>query len=73
VTITREEEVPERSGREVVDEIEIFQGKNNTLTMYQTYAHQFQCKYHLHRYPFDTQVHSAINESLYIPFLRTAP
>jgi hypothetical protein len=74
VTITREEKDPERSGREVVDEIEIFQGENNTLSMYQTYTHQFQCKYHLHRYPFDTQVCSAINQILSIFIsLRTAP
>ena len=61
VTITREEEVPQRSGLDVVDEIEIFQGKNNALTMYQAYTHKFQCQYQLHRYPFDTQVPNTIN------------
>jgi hypothetical protein len=57
VTITREE-TPVRSGLEVLDEIEIFSGNNNTLSLHQTYTHQFQCKYHLHRYPFDTQVNA---------------
>jgi hypothetical protein len=45
-----------RSENHVVDEIDIFSGNKNTLTMQQTYTQQFQCKYHLHRYPFDTQV-----------------
>jgi hypothetical protein len=56
VTVTRDQEVPVRSGLEEVDEIEIFKGDNNTLTMNQTYTHNFQCKYSLHRYPFDIQV-----------------
>jgi hypothetical protein len=41
---------------EEVDEVEIFYGIENTLTMKQTYTKSFQCKYLLHRYPFDTQV-----------------
>ena len=45
-----------RSGKEVLDELEIFQGAENWLVMYQTYTKSFQCQYHLHRYPFDTQV-----------------
>ena len=45
-----------RSGIEEVDEAEIFEGKENTLKMTQTYTHQFQCKYKLQLYPFDTQV-----------------
>jgi hypothetical protein len=56
VTVTREEKTPVMSGLEVADEIAIFEGNSNTLTMNQTYTHQFQCKYHLDRYPFDTQV-----------------
>lgn len=55
VTITREGEFT-RSGMEEVDEAEIFQGRENRLTMYQTYTHEFQCVYKLTRYPFDTQV-----------------
>ena len=55
VTVTREGEFT-RSGMEEVDEAEIFQGGENTLTMYQTYTHEFQCVYQLKRYPFDTQV-----------------
>ena len=45
-----------RSGLEQADEIEIFQGKENTLTMNQTYSKEFQCRFKLQRYPFDTQV-----------------
>ena len=56
VAVTREEENPERSGVEVVDETEVFQGAENTLTMNQTYTWEFQCQYVLERYPFDTQV-----------------
>ena len=55
VTVTREGEF-NRSDLRDVDEIEIFKGSKNKLTMYQTYTKQFQCKYQLHRYPFDTQV-----------------
>jgi hypothetical protein len=56
VTINREEESPERSGLDIPDEIEVFQGEKNTLTMNQTYTWKFQCEYDLHLYPFDTQV-----------------
>ena len=45
-----------RSGVEEVDEAEIFEGDENTLIMAQTYTHEFQCKYKLMQYPFDTQV-----------------
>ena len=45
-----------RSGLYEVDEAEIFQGAENTLTMTQTYTWEFQCQYKLQRYPFDTQV-----------------
>ena len=46
------------SSDEVVDEMRIFKGSENMLTMQQTYAHKFQCIYHLKPYPFDTQVRS---------------
>ena len=45
-----------RSRLDEVDEAEIFEGSENTLTMTQTYTHEFQCKYKLQRYPFDSQV-----------------
>ena len=45
-----------RSGIEVLDETEIFEGGGNTLSMEQVYTWQFQCKYNLQYYPFDTQV-----------------
>ena len=46
----------ERSGYEVLDEIEIFKGEENSLSMVQSYTHEFQCVYQLGNYPFDTQV-----------------
>ena len=47
-----------RSGLEEVDEIYIFEGSENNLTMTQTYTREFQCPYMLQNYPFDTQVHN---------------
>ena len=41
---------------EEVDEREIFQGSENSLTMKQTYAHEFQCFFELAKYPFDRQI-----------------
>ena len=55
VTVAREGNFT-RSGIEEVDEAEIFEGAENSLTMNQTYTWEFQCKYELQRYPFDTQV-----------------
>ena len=55
VTVTREGNFS-RAGIEEVDEAEIFEGAENRLTMNQTYTWEFQCKYELQRYPFDTQV-----------------
>ena len=49
----------ERSGPEEVDETEIFEGGGNRIEMQQVYTWQFQCKYDLRNYPFDTQVGSA--------------
>ena len=45
-----------RSSFQEVDEIELFLGKDNPFSMYQTYTKNFQCLYKLHNYPFDTQV-----------------
>ena len=56
VAVTREEKNPERSQLDEVDETEYFKGDQNTLTMNQTYTWEFQCKYKLKAYPFDTQV-----------------
>ena len=46
-----------------VDEAEIFAGKENTLLMTQTYTREFQCRYMLQRYPFDTQVDRKVPET----------
>ena len=45
-----------RSLRDQVDEAYVFEGRDHALTMNQTYTWEFQCKYQLQRYPFDTQV-----------------
>ena len=39
-----------------MDEVEIFEGRENRITMVQTYSKKFHCTYLLHNYPFDTQV-----------------
>ena len=45
-----------RSGMDIVDEIEIFTGEENFLTMIQTYSKEFKCTYLINWFPFDTQV-----------------
>ena len=55
VTVTREGNFT-RSSIAELDEAEIFKGDENKLTMNQTYTLEFQCKYELQPYPFDTQV-----------------
>ena len=55
VTVSREGNFT-RAYIDEVDEAEIFKGAENRLTMNQTYTWEFQCKYKLQRYPFDTQV-----------------
>ena len=55
-----------RSGVEEVDEAEIFEGYDNTLVMAQTYTHEFQCKYKLWQYPFDSQVKTFKSLFMYI-------
>ena len=37
------------------DEIEIFEGKENPLTMIQSYTKDFKCVYDMTTFPFDTQ------------------
>ena len=55
VQVTKEEE-GRRSDATSMDEIEIYSGRKNKLTLYQTYSKQFHCKYKLHKYPFHSQV-----------------
>ena len=45
-----------RSSDDVVEEINIFLGGENSLTFQQVYTKTFKCEYQLHMYPFDTQV-----------------
>ena len=59
VTVTRNlTNNPTRSELDQIDEAEIFEGAEHKLTMEQMYTWEFQCKYQLQRYPFDTQVQS---------------
>jgi hypothetical protein len=60
VFISRDSEF-QRSGIEFADEIEIFPGASNKLTIGQTYSKKFHCTYLLHYFPFDTQVHFLIS------------
>ena len=55
VIVTREGNFTRSSDKEV-DEVELFKGAENRLTMHQTYTKEFQCEYVLQRYPFDKQV-----------------
>ena len=55
VTVTREGNFI-RSSDLMIDEAEIFEGAENSLTMNQTYTWEFQCQYELANYPFDAQV-----------------
>ena len=45
-----------RSRVDQIDKAEIFEGADHKLTMEQMYTWEFQCKYQLQKYPFDTQV-----------------
>ena len=60
---------------EEVDEREIFKGSENSLTMNQTYTHEFRCLYDLHLYPFDRQVCSIdmTTTNLDAPTMRLTP
>ena len=55
ITVTREGKFT-RSDMTIADEIEIFRGSENKLTMNQTDSKRFHCIYQLQNYPFDTQV-----------------
>ena len=45
-----------RSDLGTLDEIEIFEGKDNPISMIQSYTKPFKCNYDLRYFPFDTQV-----------------
>ena len=65
VSVVREGNIASRSGLDEVEEVEIFKGEENTLTMTQTYTWEFQCQYKLQKYPFDTQVIITQNPSMF--------
>ena len=54
LTITREGNFT-RSDLQVIEEINVFEGKENKLTFEMTYTKEFECEYQLMMYPFDTQ------------------
>ena len=60
---------------EEIDEREIFKGSENTLTMNQTYTHEFQCIFDLRKYPFDEQTCSIelTTTNLDAPTMRLIP
>ena len=45
-----------RSGLDILEEIELFQGSENPIVMVQSYTKGFKCTYNLRAFPFDTQV-----------------
>ena len=55
VTVTKEGNFTE-SPLEVMEEINIFEGRDNRITFQQVYSKTFKCVYQLQLYPFDTQV-----------------
>ena len=55
MAVTREGKLI-RSDMKSADEIEIFMGQENKITMNQTYSKTFKCTYLIHWFPFDTQV-----------------
>ena len=56
---------PVFSGLEIVDENEIFDGKENRLHLHVEFTNVFTCKFQLRFFPFDTQV--KINISICLP------
>ena len=85
ISVSRESDFT-RSGPEMADEvrdsliilfetvfqIELFNGKDNILTMNQTHSKKFHCIYLLHYYPFDTQVSCQYESSTLNLFTRLA-
>ena len=61
-----------RSSMDVVDEIEVFDGDENQLTLNQTYTKEFHCTYMIHYFPFDTQVKSFSSILILISFFSLA-
>ena len=59
--LVKREGRPETSENEMLEEIEMFSGDENSLSMVQSYTHEFQCVYQLEKYPFDTQVKTCTN------------
>ena len=54
--LVRREGAFTRSGPDMLEETEIFEGLQNSLLMSQTYTREFQCAFEFVKYPFDTQI-----------------
>ena len=57
-----------KTGIEHVDEVEIFEGRENKITMSQTYSKSFHCTYRLQYFPFDSQVRTTLGRRDHVPF-----
>ena len=73
VTITRNGSYTV-SKPDMVEEIHIFDGKDNKLTFLTVYTNDFKCKFQLEMYPFDTQTCTAVGvirklEEKYLVFI----
>ena len=55
IFITREGNFT-RASDDIIEERNIFYGRENKLTFQQTLSKTFECEYQLQLYPFDTQV-----------------
>ena len=53
-----------------MDEVEIFEGRENRITMEQTDSKRFHCTYLLHNYPFDTQVRLIQNIPIFLVLMK---
>ena len=54
--VVRREGNSSAGGLRMVDETEIFEGRENPLLLMHAYTKVFKCEYHLATFPFDTQV-----------------
>ena len=61
IMYVKREGAPAFSGLEIVDENEIFDGKENRLHLHVEFTSVFTCKFQLRFFPFDTQVKISIS------------
>ena len=61
-----------RSGLEVADEIEIFDGAENKLSMKEARGEEFLCSFLTFWYPFDKQVDVITKSEIFVPGLQSS-